>query len=86
MGNIPLSGTYSSQGHPVNIRWATGRLDDTPQQKEPMYCVVQVNNAYNSPDAKGNPRWIAHRVPQVIVQFYNGASGELLYAEAVAAH
>jgi hypothetical protein len=45
-----------------------------------------VNNAYNSPDAKGNPRWIAHRVPQVIVQFYNGASGELLYAEAVAAH
>jgi alkaline phosphatase D len=86
MGNIPLSGTYSSQGHPVNMRWATGRLDDTPQQKEPMYCVVQVNNAYNSPDAKGNPRWIAHRVPQVIVQFYNGASGELLYAEAVAAH
>jgi alkaline phosphatase D len=85
MGNMPLSGKYYSQGRPVDVRWATGRLDDTPQRKQSMYCVVNINNAYNSPDADGNPRWVAFDVPQVIFQFYDGSTGELLYAETITA-
>jgi hypothetical protein len=50
-----------------------------------MYCVVNVNNAYNSPDAEGNPRWVAHAVPQVIFQFYDGSAGDFLYAETITA-
>jgi alkaline phosphatase D len=84
MGNVPLSGPYVSQGRPVEIRWGTGRLDDTPQPRQSMYCVVTVNNAFNSPDAAGNPRWVAHPAPQVTFRFHHGVTGDFLYAESIA--
>ncbi len=83
MGRVPLSGSYLSQGRPVEIRWGTGFLDDAPRPREPSYCVVQVNNVFNSPDARGNPRWVAYPHPQVIFSYHDGVTAELKYAEAV---
>jgi hypothetical protein len=85
MDNVPLAGPYVSRGLPVSIRWGTGFLKDAPKGQSPHYCVVRVNNAFNSPDADGKPRWVAYPVPQVIFQFYDGLTGELAYAESVAA-
>lgn len=85
MGGAPLSGPFVSRGRPVDIRWGTGFLRDAPKGKNPKYCVVQVNNAFNSPAADGSPRWVAHDVPQVVFQFHDGVTGDLLYAEAVTA-
>lgn len=85
MESVPLSGPYVSRGRPVTIKWGTGFLDDAPRRANPKYCVVQVNNAYNSPDSRQNPRWIAYDVPQVVFQYYDGLTGDLLYAEAVSA-
>jgi hypothetical protein len=71
------------------LRWkAAARLqpgaDDSPQPKAPRYCVVTVNNAFNSPEASGNPRWVAHPAPQVTFGFHDGKTGGYLYAESVA--
>jgi len=85
MGGVPLTGPYSSQGREVTMRWGTGLLDDVPKRPLPNYCVVQVNNVFNSPLANGQPRWVAYPVPQVVFQFYDGLTGELKYAEAVTA-
>lgn len=85
MEAVPLSGTHLSRRRPVTIRWGTGLLDDMPRAPNPKYCVVQLNNAFNAPDSSGGPRWVAYRVPQAVVQFYDGLTGDLLYAEAITA-
>jgi len=85
MEQIPLSGPYTSRGRPVTVKWGAGFLDDAPRQRQPVYCVVRVNNAINSPDAGGKPRWVAYPDPQVIFQFYDGLTGELKYAQSVSA-
>jgi hypothetical protein len=45
--------------------------------------VVRVNNAYNVPDKHGHDRWIAYPEPQVLFEFHDGYSGELVFAYAV---
>ena len=86
MANVPLSGPYLSRGWPVTVKWGTGFLPDAGRQQQPTYCVVQVNNVFNSPDPEGKPRWIAHPDPQVVFHFYDGATGEPRYSQAVSAH
>jgi hypothetical protein len=44
---------------------------------------VKVNNAYNVPDANGKDRWTAYPEPQVIFEFHDGYTGELVFAHAV---
>lgn len=85
MADVPLTGPYSSQGRMVTMRWGTGLLGDVPKRPQPNYCVVQVNNVFNSPGRDGKPRWVSYHVPQVVVQFYDGLTGELKYAESVSA-
>jgi len=46
---------------------------------------VQVNNVFNNPLKLGEDRWVAFPQPQVIFKYYDGLTGELLYAEAIAA-
>ena len=85
MEDVPLSGPFNSRGRPVTVRWGTGVLDGAPRQPHPKYCVVQINNVFNSPDAGGRARWVAYPVPQAVFQFHDGLTGDLLYAEAVPA-
>jgi hypothetical protein len=56
-----------------------------PVARQPLYCVVQVNNVFNNPQKEGDTRWIAYPKAQVIFQYYDGFTGRLQYAETVLA-
>ncbi len=83
-GNRPKSGPYNSFGRDVEIRWSSFIVNDTPNEwrRRPIYCVVQVNNVFNNPLA-GDDRWVAYESPQAVFQYYDGLTGDLLYAESV---
>jgi alkaline phosphatase D len=82
-GNRPANGMFDSRGRPADIRWSTYFLDDVPGPlaRQPVYTVIQVNNVFDSPVKEGQRRWVAFPRPQVVVQFYDGFTGDLLYAE-----
>jgi phosphodiesterase/alkaline phosphatase D-like protein len=86
-GNRPVNGTFNSRGREVDIRWSTAILNDVPLALRhiPNYCVVQVNNVFNNPVEEGKDRWVAFPRPHVIFQYYNGLTGDLLYAETIQA-
>ena len=86
-GNRPVNGEYDSFGRKGEIRWSTYLLGDTPNQLrvKPIYTVIQVNNVFNNPNEPGKDRWIAFPRPQMVLQYYDGLSGELLYSESVLA-
>ncbi len=83
-GNRPKSGTYDSFGRQTEIRWSSFILNGTPNEwrKRPVYCVVQVNNVFNNPLESGD-RWVAYENPQAVFQYYDGLTGDLLYAESI---
>ncbi len=83
-GNRPKSGMYDSFGRETEIRWSSFMVNDTPNEfrRRPIYCVVQVNNTFNNP-IEGVDRWVAFENPQAVFQYYDGLTGELLYAESV---
>ena len=89
-GGSPPSGWYRSGDRLVNILWSSTqyRNDSTDRTRRPgndwpIYTVVKVNNAYNVPDANGKDRWIAYPEPQVIFQFHDGYTGDLVFAHSV---
>jgi len=84
-GDRPANGRYQYGPRPCEIRWSSYVLPDIPREArlDPMYCVVQVNNVFNSPTELGGERWIAFPSPQVIFQYYSGRTGELRYAESI---
>ena len=86
-GGRPPNGEFDSGGRKCRIAWSTYFLPDTPAQltSQPVYTVVQVNNVFNNPAGPGEDRWVAFPVPQVVVRFHDGRTGELLYAQPVAA-
>jgi hypothetical protein len=83
--NRPPSGDFEYNGRKVNIRWSTFFLDDVKPRPFPFFCVVQVNNVFNNPRKPGEVRWVAFPQPQVVFRYYDGLTGELLYAEAISA-
>ena len=85
-GNRPKSGPYDSFGRETEIRWSSFILNDTPNawRRRPVYCVVQVNNVFNNPLEAGD-RWVAYENPQAVFQYYDGLTGDLLYAESIVA-
>ncbi|MEE2737742.1 MAG: metallophosphoesterase family protein [Planctomycetota bacterium] len=86
-GDRPANGRFQYGPRPVDIRWSTHYLSDIPRDQltHQSYCVVQINNVYNNPLQKGNDRWVAYPLPQVIFKYFDGNSGRLLYAESVLA-
>lgn len=83
-GNRPKSGPYDSFGRNTEIRWSSFILNETPNEwrRRPIYCVVQVNNVFNNPLETGD-RWVAYENPQAVFQYYDGLTGDLLYAESI---
>ena len=83
-GNRPKSGPYDSFGRDTEIRWSSFIVNGTPNEwrRRPVYCVVQVNNVFNNPLETGD-RWVAYENPQAVFQYYDGLTGDLLYAESI---
>jgi len=81
----PPNGDFEYNGRKVNIRWSSFFLNDVTIKSYPFFCVVQVNNAFNNPLKLGENRWVAFPQPHVIFKYYDGLTGELMYAEAIAA-
>ena len=81
----PANGRFVSQGRPVDIRWSTYMLDETPValRSQPIYTVVQVNNVLTNRKVDGSTRLVAYPRPQVVFQYYDGFRGDLLYAESI---
>ena len=84
-GNRPANGPFKYGPREVDIRWSSFFRSDIPRNQllYPHYCVVQVNNVFNNPKQFGGERWVAFPRPQVILQYYDGRTGELRYAESV---
>ena len=84
-GHRPINGTFDSRGRQCEIRWSTYFLDEVPRplRFHPVYCLVQVNNVFNNPPTANQPYWVAYPRPQVVFQYFDGLSGEMLYAESV---
>jgi len=81
----PANGTFNSLGRECKIRWSTYFRDEVPPElnRQPVYTVVQVNNAFNNPLQEGKERWVKFPHPQIIFQNYDGFTGRLLYAESI---
>jgi len=84
-GGRPANGRFDSRGRPVDIRWSTYVRDDLPLslRRMPYFAVAQVNNVFNNPATPGTPRWVAFPKPHVVIQYYDGLTGELVYAEPI---
>jgi phosphodiesterase/alkaline phosphatase D-like protein len=84
-GGRPPNGRYDSFGRDVDIRWSTYLLDAVPNElrNRVIYTVVRVNNVFRNEVQPGVNRWVAYPKPQAIFQYYDGITGELLYAESI---
>lgn len=85
-GGRPINGSYDSFGRRVDIRWSTYITDDTPNEymNRPIYTVVRINNVFRN-NREIEPVWVAYKNPQAVFQYYDGLTGELLYAESISA-
>lgn len=85
-GRMPFGGPWKSQGRPVSIKWVAGFPDNVSYERlrSTYYSVVTVNNVMKTakPDG-GGYQFVAYDEPQVIVSYYDGYTGRLVYAEAV---
>lgn len=86
-GNRPPNGSYEYAGREVEIRWSSFALPDTANhlRNRVIYCIAQINNVWRNPKEEGQTRWVAYPRPQVVVQYYDGLTGDLLYAESILA-
>jgi hypothetical protein len=84
-GGRPSNGEFDSRGRKVDIRWSTYIRDDMPVglRKMPYYAVAQINNVFSNPAEPGRNRWVAYPRPHAVIQYYDGMTGDLLYAESV---
>lgn len=85
-GDRPATGWYSSGPRKCDIRWSSYILPDIPRLERcyPYYCLVQVNNVFNMPPKQGGKRLVAYPHPQVILQYFDGRTGQLAYSETIA--
>ncbi|MEO1614307.1 MAG: alkaline phosphatase D family protein [Planctomycetota bacterium] len=83
--NRPATGRFQFGPRSCDIRWSSYILEDLPRLERlyPHFCVVQVNNVFNMPKKLGEKRLVAYPHPQVVFQYYDGRTGELVYAESV---
>ena len=86
-GGRPPNGRYEYAGREVEIRWSSFALPDTPNllRNRVIYCVAQINNVWRNPKEADKTRWVAYPRPQAVIQYYDGLTGDLLYAESILA-
>jgi hypothetical protein len=86
-GGRPPNGRYDSFGRQVDIHWSTYIMNDIPNElrNRVIYTVVRVNNVFRNEVQPGVHRFVAYPKPQAVFQYYDGITGELLYAESIVA-
>jgi alkaline phosphatase D len=84
-GGRPINGRFDSRGRECDVRWSSFVMSDVPPRlrNNKVFAIAQINNVYMNPDAGGKTRWIAYPRPHVVIQYYDGYTGDLLYAEPV---
>ena len=85
-GLPPFGGWFDSAGRTVKVKWALGFPDNVRYNRlrQTCYAVVQVNNVMNAPRPQGvGYQHVSYDEPQVVVQWYDGRTGNLLYAEGI---
>lgn len=84
-GGRPYNGEFDSRGRKCDIRWSSFVRNDVPPplRWRPIYAVAQVNNVFRNPGPDGRERWVAYNKPHVVIQYFDGVTGDLLYAEPV---
>ncbi|MCS7025937.1 MAG: alkaline phosphatase D family protein [Bryobacteraceae bacterium] len=84
-GDRPPNGIFDSRGRKCEIRWSTFFRNDVPShlRRWPVYAVAQVNNVFSNPLSELASRWVAYPKPHVVIQYFDGRTGDLLYAESV---
>lgn len=84
-GDPPPNGSFTYGGRTADIRWSSYFLSDVPAPlvRQPIYTTVQINNVFNNPKEPGKNRWVTYPHPQVIFQFFDALTGDLLYAETI---
>ena len=84
-GGRPVNGKWNYQGREVDIKWSTYAYKEAPRLERiyPTFCIAQINNVFNNPIQRGGERWIAYPKPHVLFKYYDGLTGELIYAQPV---
>jgi len=84
-GNRPPNGPFNSRGRDCYVRWGSYMRTDVPGRLRywPIYAVAQINNVFNNPVKEGVDRWVAYPKPHLVIQYFDGLTGDLLYAEPV---
>ena len=84
--NRPANGVFDSQGRKADIRWSSYILSDTPNhmRKRPVYCVVS-RTPSSTTRAKRVLTLGRLPAPAGRLPYYDGLTGELLYAESIVA-
>jgi phosphodiesterase/alkaline phosphatase D-like protein len=84
-GGRPINGPFNSRGRQCDVRWSSFVMSDVPPRlrNNKVFAIAQINNVYQNPDAQGQTRWVAYPRPHVVIQYYDGITGDLLYAEPV---
>jgi hypothetical protein len=85
-GLPPFGGWFDSEGRIVKVKWVAGFPDNVhySRQRNTYYTVVQINNIMKAARPKGvGYQFVSYDEPQALVQFYNGYTGKLVYAEGI---
>jgi hypothetical protein len=48
-----------------------------------VYAVAQINNVFPNPQQRDKKRWVAFDKPHLVIQYYDGVTGDLMYAESI---
>jgi alkaline phosphatase D len=85
-GLPPFGGWFDSQGRKVKVKWLGGSPDNIhySRLRSTYYAVVNVNNIMYAGTPQGSGyQYVPYDEPQVVVQYYDGHSGKLVYAEGI---
>jgi hypothetical protein len=84
-GSRPPNGKFDSRGRECEIRWSSYIRNDTPaaMRRWPIYAIAQINNVFPSPTPANRGRVAAYPKPHAVIQYFDGDSGDLLYAESI---
>lgn len=86
-GGRQPNGPFKYGPREVDVRWSTYFKSDSPRPllRRPTYCLVSINNVFNSPKVAGKDRWVEFPKPQATFRYYDGQTGRFQYAESILA-